>query len=78
MTMMQVMLQAMTTLDVHEVIQRMSPDDLRYVHRLIGTCQSGTGFMNDLEHRVDDLARITAPVLVMYSPYDKSVPPKNA
>jgi pimeloyl-ACP methyl ester carboxylesterase len=78
MTMMQVMLQAMTTLDVHEVIQRMSPDDLRFVHRLIATCQSGTGFRNDLEHRVDDLAGITAPVLVMYSPHDKSVPPKNA
>jgi pimeloyl-ACP methyl ester carboxylesterase len=78
MTLMQVMLQAMTTLDVHEVIQRMSPDDLRFVHQLIATCQSGTGFMNDLEHRVDDLAGITAPVLVMYSPYDKSVPPKNA
>jgi len=78
MTMMQVMLQAMTTLDVYEVIQRMSPDDLRFVHRLIATSQSGTGYMNDLEHRVDNLAGITAPVLVMHSPYDKSVPPKNA
>jgi len=48
MTMMRVMLQEMTTLDVDEVIQRMSPDDLRFVHRLIATCQSGTGFMNDL------------------------------
>ena len=78
MTMMQVMLQQMTTLDVHEVIQRMSPDDLQFVHRLLASCQSGTGFMNDLEHRVDDLTGITAPVLVIYSPYDKSVPPKNA
>lgn len=78
MTMMQVMLQAMTTLDAYEVIQRMSMDDLRYVHRLLATSQSGTGFMNDLEHRVDDLSGIAAPVLVMYSPYDKSVPPKNA
>jgi pimeloyl-ACP methyl ester carboxylesterase len=34
--------------------------------------------MNDLDHRVDDLSAITAPVLAMYSPYDKSVPPKNA
>lgn len=78
MTMIQVMLQAMTPLDAHEVIQRMSLDDLRFVHRLLATCQSGTGFMNDLEHRVDDLSGIAAPVLVMYSPYDKSVPPKNA
>ena len=78
MPMMQVMLQAMTTLDVREVMRRMSPDDLGFVHHLLANCQSGTGFMNDLEHRVDDLKGITTPVLVMYSPYDKSVPPKNA
>lgn len=78
MTMIRVMLQEMTTLDVNEVMQRMSPDDLRFVHRLLTTSQSGTGFMNDLNHRVDDLSGITVPVLVMYSPYDKSVPPKNA
>ena len=34
--------------------------------------------MNDLDHRVDDFSGITAPVLAMYSRYDKSVPPKNA
>jgi hypothetical protein len=78
MTMMRVLLRKMTTLDVDAVIQRMSPGDLRFVHRLLVTCQSGTGFMNALEHRVDDLAGITAPVLVMYSLYDKSVPPRNA
>jgi len=56
----------------------MSPDDLRFVHWLIKTSQSGTGFMNDINHRVDDLSGITAPVLVMHSPYDRSVPLKNA
>ncbi len=78
MTMMRLMLQEMTTLNVDEVIQRMSPDDWRFVHWLIKTSQSGTGFMNDLNHRVDDLSGITAPVLVMHSPYDRSVPLKNA
>jgi len=77
-TMMQIMVQAMTTLDAREVIQRMREDDLKFVHRLLATSQSGTGFLNDLEHRVDDLSGIAAPVLAMYSPYDKSVPPKNA
>ena len=43
MTMMRLMLQEMTTLNVDEVIQRMSPDDLRFVHWLIKTSQSGTG-----------------------------------
>lgn len=78
MTTMRLMLQEMTTLNVDEVIQRMGPDDLRFVQWLIKTSRSGTGFMNDLNHRVDDLSGITAPVLVMHSPYDKSVPLKNA
>jgi len=77
-TMIRLMLQEMTTLDVDVVIERMSQEDLRFVHRLIKTFRSGTGFMNDLNHRVDDLSGISVPVLVMYSPYDKSVPPKNA
>jgi pimeloyl-ACP methyl ester carboxylesterase len=34
--------------------------------------------MNDIEHRVDDLGGIIMPTLVMYSPFDKSVPPRNA
>ena len=68
MLMIRVMLQEMTTLDVREVIQRMSPDDRRFGHRLIKTSQSGTGFINDLNHRVDDLSGIAVPVLVMYSP----------
>jgi pimeloyl-ACP methyl ester carboxylesterase len=78
MVMMRAILQEMTTLDAGDVIRRMSPEDLGFVRRLIETSRSGTGFMNDLDHRVDNLSGITAPVLAMYSPFDKSVPPKNA
>lgn len=78
MTVIRAMLQELTTLDIDEVIKRMSQDDLIFVRRMIETSQSGTGFMNDIEHRVNDLAGITVPVLVMYSPYDQAVPPKNA
>jgi pimeloyl-ACP methyl ester carboxylesterase len=78
MTVIRTMLQELTTLNVDEVIKRMSRDDLEFVRRMIEASQSGTGFMNDIEHRVSDLAGITIPVLAMYSPYDKSVPPKNA
>jgi pimeloyl-ACP methyl ester carboxylesterase len=45
---------------------------------MIETSRSGTGFINDLQHRVDDLSGITAPILFMYSPNDKQVPPGNA
>jgi pimeloyl-ACP methyl ester carboxylesterase len=34
--------------------------------------------VNDIEHKVENLATITKPVLVMYSPHDGTVSPKNA
>jgi len=77
-TVIRVMMQELTILDIDKVIQRMSQDDLGFVRRMIETMQSGTGFMNDLEHQVSDLSSIAVPVLAMYSPHDKSVPPRNA
>ncbi|MBI3244056.1 MAG: alpha/beta hydrolase [Chloroflexi bacterium] len=68
----------LTVLNVDAVVKRLSPRDLAFITRMIQTSQSGTGFMNDIEHRVTDLAAITKPVLVMYSPNDKTVSPKNA
>ena len=76
--MIRTMLQQLTTLDVNEVLSRMNKDDLLFVRRMIETSRSGTGFINDIEHHVDDLSGIVAPVLVMYSPNDKFVPEKNA
>jgi pimeloyl-ACP methyl ester carboxylesterase len=72
------LLRELTILDINAVMKRMSPDDLAFVKRMIRTSRSGTGFMNDIEHRVDDLSGITAPTLAMYSPNDKSVPPRHA
>jgi pimeloyl-ACP methyl ester carboxylesterase len=45
---------------------------------MIETSQSGTGFINDIEHQVKDLSSIAIPILVMYTPHDKFVPSKNA
>jgi pimeloyl-ACP methyl ester carboxylesterase len=56
MTVIRTMLQELTTLNVDEVIKRMSKADLAFIRRMIETSQSGTGFMNDIEHRVNDLA----------------------
>ena len=72
------LLHDLTILDVNMVIKRMSPDDLVFIKRMIQTLQASTGFLNDIEHRVDNLATITKPVLVMYSPNDKTVSPNNA
>ena len=68
----------LTVLDVNMVLKRMSPDDLAFVKRMLQTSQASTGFLNDIEHKVDNLATITKPVLVMYSPNDGTVSPKNA
>jgi len=72
------MMRELTTLDVAEVLARMSPADLDFVRRMIAASRPSEGFLNDLEHRVDDLRGIRCPVLVMYSPHDKPVPPANA
>ena len=76
--MIRAMVQQLTTFDVNEVLNRMNKDDLMFVRRMIETSRSRTGFINDIEHHVDDLSGIVAPVLVMYSPNDKFVPEKNA
>jgi pimeloyl-ACP methyl ester carboxylesterase len=72
------MMRELTTLDVAEVLGRMSPADFDFVRRMIDACRPSEGFLNDLEHRVGDLAGIRCPVLAMYSPNDRPVPPRNA
>ena len=72
------LLHDLTVLDANVVINRMSQDELDFFKRMIQTSQASTGFLNDIEHKVDNLATITKPVLVMYSPNDKTVSPNNA
>jgi pimeloyl-ACP methyl ester carboxylesterase len=45
---------------------------------MLQTSQASTGFVNDIEHKVENLSKITKPVLVMYSPNDRTVSPNNA
>jgi len=72
------LLHDLTVLDVNLVLKRMSSDDLAFVKRMLQASQASTGFVNDIEHRVENLSTITKPVLVMYSPNDRTVSPKNA
>jgi len=76
--MIKALLHDLTVLDVNEVLKRISEDDLYFIKRMLQASRSGTGFINDIEHRVDNLASIAARVLVMYSPNDRTVSPKNA
>jgi pimeloyl-ACP methyl ester carboxylesterase len=72
------LLHDLTVLDVNMVLQKMSQEDLAFVKRMLQTSQASTGFLNDIEHKVDHLDTITKPLLVMYSPNDGTVSPKNA
>lgn len=78
MMIIKVLLQDLTVLDANMVIKRMSPDELVFVKHMLQTSQASTGFVNDIEHKVENLSTITKPVLVMYSPNDATVSPKNA
>lgn len=77
-TIIKALMHDLTVLDVNMVIKRLSPDDLAFVKRMLQTSQASTGFVNDIEHKVENLATITKPVLVMYSPNDGTVSSKNA
>ena len=73
-----VLLHDLTVLDANTVFKRMSPDDLAFVKRMLETSQASTGFMSDIEHKVENLFTITKPVLIMYSPNDATVSSRNA
>jgi pimeloyl-ACP methyl ester carboxylesterase len=72
------LLRDLTVLDVNMVLQRMSQEDLAFVKRMLQTSQASTGFLYDIEHKVDNPAIIRKPALIMYSPNDATVSPKNA
>jgi pimeloyl-ACP methyl ester carboxylesterase len=72
------LLRDLTVLDINMVLQRMSQEDLAFVKRMLQTAQASTGFLDDLEHKVDNLATIRKPALVLYSPNDRTVSSKNA
>jgi pimeloyl-ACP methyl ester carboxylesterase len=76
--MIRALLRDLTVLDVDEVYGRTTEGDLDFIKRMLLSSRSGRGFINDIEHKVDNLAAITLPVLVMYSPNDRTVSPKNA
>jgi pimeloyl-ACP methyl ester carboxylesterase len=78
MLMIKTLMKDLTTLDVDEVLKRMSDADMAFIRRMLQTSRSGTGFMNDIEHHIENLVEITNPVLVMFSPNDNTVSPMNA
>jgi pimeloyl-ACP methyl ester carboxylesterase len=76
--MVRTMMKQLTTLPIDEVMRKMNHQDIEFVKNMIMTSQSGTGFLNDLEHKIVDLNEISVPVLAIYSRNDKGVLFDNA
>jgi pimeloyl-ACP methyl ester carboxylesterase len=72
------MLHAFTTRPTAAMLRQMRAADRQFVVAMLMSMQSGSGFLLDLAHTVDGLDRIQVPTLVMYSPHDRSVPPRHA
>lgn len=75
---MKQLLSEMTTENVEDYLNELSPNDRRFIYDMVATSRSGKGFELDLEHTVTDMTKIQAPVLGMYSQKDKSVQYTNA
>lgn len=75
---LQMMMGSLTTLDPAQVVATMSPQQQQAALALLLASRSGHGFMHDLHHHCGDLARITAPTLVIRSKYDGSVSASHA
>ncbi|MFQ3543737.1 alpha/beta hydrolase [Halobacillus rhizosphaerae] len=68
----------LTTEDAEEYVNRLSPNDRRFIYDMLATSQSGKGFSLDLTHETPDLSKVQVPVLGMYSQKDKTVQYTNA
>lgn len=76
--MVRTMMKQLTKLPIDEVMRKMNREDIEFVKNMILSSQSGTGFLNDLEHKIVDLNKISIPVLAIYSRSDNGVTFDNA
>ncbi len=72
------MMRELSVLDPPAVLAGMDQADRTFVAEMVGSLRAGRGFLVDVEHRIVDLSQITVPTLVLYSPHDRPVPPRNA
>lgn len=67
------MMGSLSSLDPSQVVTTMSQEQQDQVLALLLDMRSGAGFLKDLHHLCGDLARITAPTLIIRSEYDGAV-----
>lgn len=67
------LLRGLTTMNVRDVVARLSDEDFAFIVRLIDSSESGEGFLLDLEHSVSNVGAIQCPTLALYSQHDRVV-----
>ncbi|SHE35504.1 Pimeloyl-ACP methyl ester carboxylesterase [Seinonella peptonophila] len=75
---LKVMMRGLTNLPVNEVLEKMNKEQINKTIEFLGKLQSGSGFLNDIQHRSGDLSRIQAPTLIIHSQHDGGNPISHA
>lgn len=75
---MKIILSDMTTDNVEDYMNNLTPNDRSFIYEMLLTSQSKRGFVLDIDHSLTNMTQINVPVLGMYSQKDKSVPYTNA
>jgi pimeloyl-ACP methyl ester carboxylesterase len=75
---LKIMLPGLSRLPSDQVLATMSPVQQQGALALLLASRSGSGFLHDIHHHCGDLGRITAPVLIITSRYDRLVDSSHA
>ncbi len=63
-------LSSLSTLNPDVLMKKLTAEEKDFFVKLFKTFQSGKGFIHDIEHHIDEIDKIKAKVLIMYSPSD--------
>ncbi len=71
---LKIMLPNLTTREPGKVLKELSPLEQQQIVAYLSQCRSQAGFLNDIKHDCGNLSRISAPTLIIHSPYDGGAP----
>lgn len=75
---MKKLLYELTTENVDEYLERLSPNDRRFIYDLLATSQPQKGFTREHDQSINEIKSVGTPILGMYSQKDKRIQYTNA
>jgi pimeloyl-ACP methyl ester carboxylesterase len=72
-SLLHLLMKSFTTLNPNQVVQQMSQSQRNGAISLLMGLRSGGGFVLDVTHHSGNLSMVTAPTLIIHSPFDGSV-----